>query len=130
MTPTLQTRWLQYNEQTELICTPGEKDQSKLEPEDFGSFQYWRDPVPTLDLESLLVEVQQQETSVVKTVDQELEALASHLESGLSIDSVSGPTDGNLETANEQVTSKYYYIVFCPLCTTSHWSDDNVAVPW
>lgn len=35
----------------------GQPESSKLE--EFGSFKYWREPVPTLDLKSILQEVRQ-----------------------------------------------------------------------
>lgn len=49
-------RWKQYNENTALVYVEGEPEQSKVVDE-FGSFKYWRDPVPTLDLDSILKEV-------------------------------------------------------------------------
>ena len=54
----LQVRISQYNQNTELVYVPGEAEQSKL-VDDFGSFKYWREPVPTLDLASILNEVSQ-----------------------------------------------------------------------
>lgn len=46
----------QYSENTELVYVPGEPVQSKV-VDDFGSFEYWREPVPTLDIASILNEV-------------------------------------------------------------------------
>ena len=54
----MQVRISQYNQNTELVYVPGEAEQSKL-VDDFGSFKYWREPVPTLDLASILNEVSQ-----------------------------------------------------------------------
>lgn len=57
-----QVRWKQYSDDTELVYVPGEVEQSKI-VDDFGSFKYWRDPVPTLDLNSILQEVTQTSTA-------------------------------------------------------------------
>ena len=45
-----------------MVYVPGEVEQSKI-VDDFGSFKYWRDPVPTLDLNSILQEVSQTRTT-------------------------------------------------------------------
>lgn len=39
----------------------GESEPNKVD--EFGSFKYWREPVPTLDLDSILQEVRQQDDS-------------------------------------------------------------------
>jgi len=57
-----EVRWKQYSDDTELVYVPGEVEQSKI-VDDFGSFKYWRDPVPTLDLNSILQEVTQTSTA-------------------------------------------------------------------
>ena len=60
-------RLRQYTENTELVYQPGQSEQSKI-ADDFYSFKYWREPLPKLDLTSILKEVRQPETSEPITV--------------------------------------------------------------
>ncbi|XP_067934475.1 serine/threonine-protein phosphatase 4 regulatory subunit 1-like isoform X2 [Watersipora subatra] len=75
-----EVRLRQYTENTELVYQPGQSEQSKI-ADDFYSFKYWREPLPKLDLTSILKEVSSSE--------QQLEALASTFQQGIAINTVS-----------------------------------------
>lgn len=67
-----------------------EESQPVETPGGFDSFQYWREPVPTLDLESILREVSEVEPASLSNQGQagdgaSLATLSSNLQSGLSL---------------------------------------------
>lgn len=77
-------RWKQYSDDTELVYVPGEPEKSKI-VDDFGSFKYWREPVPTLDLNSILQEVAQAGSSPADPEPAKAEVLFATNDQNISI---------------------------------------------